>query len=148
MGMAIDVTTEVVVARPRAEVAAFMFDPANDAIWTTGVIECKPLQEGRLVPGAKVERKVKFMGRRFSYLYEVLDADADGFVEMQVNQPFPMRIRYELEDAAGGTVARIRARGDTTGFFKMAAPFVARMAKRSMTNDLETLKEYLEGSSG
>jgi hypothetical protein len=143
--MAIDVQVEVIVRRARAEVAEFMFDPKNDAIWTTGVVECRPRQEGRLRRGARVERVTKFLGRQFAYEYEVVDADELGFVEMKVDQPFPMRVRYELEEVPEGTRARIRASGDATGFFRMAAPFMSRMVRRNITNDLETLKEFLEG---
>lgn len=145
--MGIDIQTQVTIQRPPAEVAGFMFDPRNDAIWTTGVIECRPLTEGPLRAGSRVERVTKFLGRQFGYTYEVVDADGERFVEMRVEQPFPMQIRYELEDAPGGTLARIRARGDATGFFRMAAPFLGRMVRRNITNDLETMKEYLEGQA-
>ncbi len=144
--MAIDVQVEVLIRRARADVAAFMFDPTNDAIWTTGVVECRPRQDGRLRTGARVERVTKFLGRQFAYEYEVVDADELGFVEMKVEQPFPMRVRYELANVPDGTRARIRAQGDATGFFRMAAPFMTRMVRRNITNDLETLKEWLEAS--
>ena len=143
--MSIDVKPEVVIGRPRAEVAAFMFDPSNDAIWTGGVVESKPLQPGRLVKGALVDRVSKFIGRTFGYRYVVIDAAGDDFVVMKVEQPFPMQIRYQLDEAPGGTRASIRAQGDATGFFKMAAPLMAIMVRRNITNDLETLKAYLEG---
>jgi hypothetical protein len=148
--MAIDIATEVVIRRPRSEVAGFMFDPANEAIWTTGVVESKPFQEGRFRKGARVERVSKFLGKRLAYVYEIEDADADSFVAIRVQEPFPMRIRYELEDAAGGgTVARIRAAGEPGGFFgRVAAPLMSRMVKRNITSDLETLKEYLEADGG
>ena len=55
-----------------------------------------------------------------------------------------MRIRYELADANGSTVASIRAQGDATGFFRMAAPLLGRMVRRNIQHDLETLKGYLE----
>jgi hypothetical protein len=145
--MSVDVKPEVLIQRPRAEVAAFMFDPKNDALWTTGVVECTPLTPGRLRTGSKVERVTKFLGRRFGYTYEVTAAEGDTFVEMKVDEPFPMHIRYELQDAAGGTQVSIRARGDATGFFRLAAPFMSRMVKRNITNDLETLKEYLEAQA-
>jgi hypothetical protein len=142
--MAIDIVTEVRIRRPRAEVAEFMFDPRNDSLWTTGVVESRPLTEGRLRPGSRVDRVSKFLGRRFGYQYEVSAAEGDRSVEIRVAEPFPMQIRYELEDAAGGTLARIRASGEAEGFFKLAAPMMSRMVKRNITNDLETLKEYLE----
>lgn len=145
--MSIDIRAEVTIQRPRTAVAAYMFDPRNEAVWTTGVVESKPLTDGPMRKGTKVERVSKFMGRQFPYVYEVTDTDADSFVEIKVDNPFPMRIRYELSDAPEGTRASIRASGDATGFFKMAAPLMSRMVKRNIQNDLELLKEVLEAST-
>ena len=39
--MSIDVERQVLVKRARAEVAAYMFDPRNDAAWTTGVVDVR-----------------------------------------------------------------------------------------------------------
>src|SRR5688572_23641815 len=142
--MGIDVTTEVFIRRPRAEVARFMFDPRHDAVWTTGVVECHPQQEGLLRKGAKVERISKFLGRRLAYLIEVIDHEDERFVEMLTQEPFEMRVRYELVDAEGGTRVSIRAAGGGTGFFRLAAPLLGRMVRRSITNDLENLRELLD----
>lgn len=140
-----DIREQVTIARPRAEVAAYMFDPANDAAWTTGVLEANPRQPGRLRSGAKVERIVSFMGRRFGYEYEVVDAAGDEFVEMTVEKPFPMRIRYELVDEGDATRASIHATGDSSGFFRLAGPMVDPMVRRNIRADLEALKRTLEG---
>ena len=145
--MAIDIKTEVLIHRPRAAVAAFMFDPNNDATWTTGVIACRPLTDGPLRAGSRVERTVKFLGRQFAYTYDVVAAADARFVEMHVKDPFPMNVRYELEDADDGTLARICAAGEAGGFFKLAAPFMAKMVKRNITKDLALLKQCLERSA-
>lgn len=145
--MTVDVTCEVTIARPRREVARFMFDPRNDALWTQAVIECRPLGEGPLRAGSQVERVVKFLGRRMRYLIEVTDHGAERFVEMRVNDPFPMHIRYELADHQGGTQARIHCQGEGTGFFRMAGPLLSKMVKRSITSDLSNLKKHLEVSA-
>jgi hypothetical protein len=142
--MTVDVAPDIFIDRPRARVAAFMFEPKNDALWTTGVIECRPLTEGPLRTGSRVERVSKFLGRNFAYLVEVVDHEDARFVAMRVTEPFPMEIRYELEDEAGGTRARIRARGEATGFFRLAGPLLSRMVRRSIGNDLALLKECLE----
>ncbi len=142
--MGIDVQPEVLIRRPRAEVAAFMFEPRNDSIWTTGVVECRPLTGGPLRTGSRVERISRFLGRQFGYQYEVVAAEEGRSVELRVDEPFPMRIRYELEDVPGGTLARIHAQGDATGFFRMAAPLMAPMVRKNITRDLELLKAHLE----
>jgi len=142
--MAIDVKPEIVIHRPRAVVAAYMFDPRHDAEWTTGVISVRPLTDGPLRAGARVERTVKFLGRRFGYQYECVDAAPERFVELRVEQPFPMQVRYQLDDVPDGTLASIRARGEASGFFRVAAPLLSRMVRRNITRDLEQLKQILE----
>lgn len=145
--MAVDVSCEVMIQRPRAEVAGFMFDPRHDAVWTTGVVEAHPKQVGLLATGARVERVSKFLGRRLHYLIEVVDHGPNTFVEMHTAEPFEMRVRYELEDVEAGTRARIRASGEGTGFFRMAAPLLGRMVRRNIQNDLLALKEVLESGA-
>ena len=121
-----------------------MFEPRNDGAWTSGVIAVNPLTPGRLRVGSRVERTVKFLGKRFSYTYEVVDARDDSFVEMTVTQPFPMHVRYELEavDASTTTVA-IHARGDASGFYRWMSPIMNRMVRRNIRRDLAGLASAL-----
>lgn len=142
--MATDVRVEVRIPRARAAVAAYMFEPSNDATWTSGVIEVNPLTPGRLRIGSRVERTVKFLGKRFSYTYEVVDARDDSFVEMSVTQPFPMHVRYELDCVdASSTNAVIHARGDASGFYRWMSPIMNRMVKRNIRRDLNALARLL-----
>jgi hypothetical protein len=143
--MATDVRVELLVRRPRADVARFMFDPRNDAVWTTGIVACRPLTDGPLRRGTRVERTARFLGKQFDYEYEVTDADADRFVDMRVEQPFPMQIRYELADAPDGTLVAIHARGEARGFYRIASPLLNRMVRRSIRKDLELLRTKLAG---
>jgi hypothetical protein len=112
--MAVDVRPEVLVRRPRAEVAAFMFDPANDLRWTGGITSSRPARPGPLVEGATVERTASFLGRTFRYGYVVTGHQQDRLVEMKVDRPFPMLVRYELQDAPRGH-ARRHSRGRQPG---------------------------------
>ncbi|HEX2724632.1 MAG TPA: SRPBCC family protein [Beijerinckiaceae bacterium] len=142
--MAIDVEKTVLIRRGRADVAAYMFDPANDAAWTSGVVASRPLTGGLLQAGSRVERTTRFLGREFGYVYYVVDADKDRFVEIRVDKPFPMQARYQLDDATGGTRVRIRARGEAGGFFRLAGPLLALMVGRSIAADLDNLRRELE----
>lgn len=143
--MAIDVSVELVIKRPLADVANYMFDPSHDAEWTTGVVESKPLAKGHLRPGMRVRRTVQFVGRRMDYEYKVIAAD-ESFVEMKVDKPFPMHIRYELEEAPKGTVTRIHAKGDPGSFINIAGPVLKVMVKRNIKADLKALQKHLESS--
>lgn len=142
--MATDVRVELRIARSRADIAAYMFEPGNDAAWTSGVVAVNPLTPGRLRIGSRVERTVKFLGKRFSYTYEVVDARDDSFVEMTVAQPFPMQVRYELDAAdAGSTNVAIHARGDASGFYRWMSPIMNRMVRRNIRRDLNALASVL-----
>ncbi|WP_373046882.1 hypothetical protein [Vulgatibacter sp.] len=44
--MGIDVHPAVLIRRPRADVAALMFDPRHEARWTKGVVSSRPLHPG------------------------------------------------------------------------------------------------------
>ena len=142
--MTVDVRPSVVVHRPRAEVAAFMFDPANDLRWTGGITASTPARPGPLVEGATVERTARFLGRRFTYGYVVTRHEPERLVELEVDRPFPMLIRYELADHSDGTLVSIRATGTPGRFYGWATPLLARQVRRNITADLGRLRDCLE----
>jgi hypothetical protein len=64
--MTVNVRPAVLVHRSRDDVAAFMFDPANDLRWTGGIQSSRPAQQGPLVARSTVERTARFLGRTFT----------------------------------------------------------------------------------
>jgi len=142
--MAVDVRPSVTIHRPRHEVAAFMFDPANDLRWTGGITSSEPARPGTLAEGSTVARTAKFLGRTFAYGYVVTRHEPDRLVELKVDRPFPMIVRYELADDGADTEVAIRASGTPGGFFGWATPLLARQVRRSITADLERLRGCLE----
>jgi Polyketide cyclase / dehydrase and lipid transport len=139
-----DVRPTVLVHRPRAEVAAFMFDPANDLRWTGGITSSRPDQPGPLREGATVVRTAKFLGRTFDYGYVVTRHEPDRMVELKVERPFPMLVRYELGDTDAGTSIAIHAVGTPGRFFGPITPLMARQVRKSITADLGRLRSCLE----
>jgi hypothetical protein len=121
-----------------------MFDPANDLRWTGGITDSRPAQPGPLVPGATVERTARFLGRTFTYGYVVTAQEPDRLLEMRVDRPFPMLVRYELDDRDGETVAAIRATGSPGRFFGWATPLMRRQVHKSIAADLGRLRDCLE----
>jgi Polyketide cyclase / dehydrase and lipid transport len=142
--MTVDVRPVTVIARPRSEVAAFMFDPANDSRWTGGITDSRPAQPGPLREGATVERDARFLGRTFTYGYVVTAHEPSRLVQMQVERPFPMTVRYELADHRDGTEVAIRASGSPGRFFGWATPLMSRMVRRNIAGDLRRLRACLE----
>lgn len=142
--MAVDVRPTILIRRPRREVAGVMFDPAHDTEWTGGITDSRPAQPGPLREGSVVERDAKFLGRRFTYGYVVTAYEPDILVEMKVDRPFPMLVRYELSDHPDGTQTAIHSTGSPGRFFGWATPLMARMVHKNISADLQRLKERVE----
>jgi Polyketide cyclase / dehydrase and lipid transport len=140
----VDVRPSVLVHRSPAEVAAFMFDPANDLRWTGGITASTPERPGPLVEGATVVRTARFLGRRFTYGYVVTRHEPDRLVELKVDRPFAMTVRYELDEQPDGTLVTIHATGTPGRFFGWATPLLARQVHRNIAADLGRLRDCLE----
>jgi uncharacterized membrane protein len=145
----VDVVARVEIRRPRAQVAAYMTDPANDPAWIGGVREVRMQTPPPLRTGSRVARVAGFLGRRVEYVNEVVELDPGRVLDMRsVKAPFPMRVTYSFEDApAGGgasTVVRNRVRGEPGGFFALFGPLLAPLVRRSVQRDLERLRDVLE----
>lgn len=142
--MAVAVKPSVLVHRSPAEVAAFMFDPVNDLRWTGGITSSTPAQPGPLVEGATVARTARFLGRTFAYAYVVTRHEPDRLVELRVDRPFPMTVRYDLDEHPDGTLVSIHATGTPGRFFRWATPLMARQVRKSIAADLARLRDCLE----
>jgi uncharacterized protein YndB with AHSA1/START domain len=142
----VDITAEVRVERPPAEVAAYMTDPANDPEWIGGLREARLQGDPPVRPGSRVARVASFLGRRVEYVNEVVALDAEHLDMRSVVAPFPMHITYSFGPDGGGTgtIVRNRVRGDAKGF-AFVGPLLAPMVRRSVQKDLERLREVLEG---
>ena len=146
--MGVDISSEIMIRRPREEVAAFATDPGNDPTWIGGIVEAKKVTDGPLGVATKIARVASFLGRRMHYAPEVVEYEMHALVVMSTDQPFPMTIRYEFADSEGGTKMTIQVQGEGSGFFSVAAPLLAMMVKRNVSKDLERLKELLEMAEG
>jgi hypothetical protein len=141
----IDITAEVHVRRPSADVAAYMTDPANDPEWIGGVREARLEGPPPLRPGSRVARVAGFLGRRVDYVNEVVALDDQHLDMRSVVAPFPMHITYSFPPAGdGATTVRNRVRGAPGGFFALFGPLLAPMVRRSVQKDLERLRDVLE----
>jgi uncharacterized membrane protein len=145
-----DVTVERDIARPREEVASYASDWRNDPSWITALTDVRLVTDGPFGVGSQVARVAAFLGKRIEYVNEVVEWERGVRLAMRsVKAPFPMTVAYEFEDAAGGgTLMRIRAGGDATGFYRVAGPLLNLQVRRGISRDLDRLKELLEASRG
>jgi hypothetical protein len=142
-----DVTVETLIRRTREDVAAYAMNPDNDRSWIGALTEVNVLTEGPIGQGTRVERVAQFLGRRIEYVNEIVEYAPPVRLRMQsVKAPFPMKVDYELDEAEGDTLVRIRTEGNASGFYKLAGPLLERAVRKGITADLKRLKAILEQS--
>ena len=141
-----DVETEIEIARPRAEVAAYATEPDNATAWYENIESVEWKSPRPLAVGTRVAFVARFLGRQLAYTYEVRELVSDErFVMSTAEGPFPMETTYTWQDAPdGGTRMTLRNRGAPAGFSRLAAPFMARAVRRANEKDLRRLKALLE----
>jgi hypothetical protein len=145
--MAVDVQTEIEIARPRPEVAAYAADVDNATEWYENIKAVEWKTPPPLAVGSRVEFVAQFLGRRLVYTYEVVELVPGERLVMRTAQgPFPMETTYGWADAgADATRMTLRNRGEPAGFAKLAGPLMARAMHRANTKDLARIKRILEG---
>jgi uncharacterized membrane protein len=144
--MAVDVISEITIARPRAEVAAYAADPDNTTAWYENIKSIDWESPPPLTVGSRLAFVARFLGRRLAYTYEIVDlVPGERFVMRTAQGPFPMETTYTWHDAGGGaTRMTLRNRGEPAGFAKLTAPMIAAAMRRANRKDLERLKQILE----
>lgn len=145
--MPVDVLTETLIQRPRAEVAAFVAEPSNAPVWYVNIKSATWETAPPLAVGSKVAFTAHFLGRKLEYTYEITEhRPGEKLVMRTAEGPFPMETTYTWEDAgAGGTRMTLRNRGEPSGFARIAAPMMTGAMRRANTKDLARLKGILEG---
>ncbi len=144
--MPVDVVTEIEIARPRSEVAAYAIDPDHVPAWYVNIESVAWQTPPPLSVGSRVAFVARFLGRRLSYTYEIVELVADTRLVMRTAEgPFPMETTY-LWDAIDERHTRmtLRNRGEPKGFSKLVAPFMASAMRRANQKDLACLKRLLE----
>jgi uncharacterized membrane protein len=142
----VDVLTEIEIARPRADVAAFAADPGNATAWYRNIKSVEWETQPPAVVGSRIRFVAQFLGRTLEYTYAVRELEPGRRFVMSTEQgPFPMETTYSWDDApGGGTRMTLRNRGEPSGFASVTAPLMARAMRRANQGDLRRLKELLE----
>lgn len=144
--MKVDVSTQIDIGRPRAEVAAYAADPDNATSWYENIRSVEWETARPPAVGSRVAFVARFLGRTLAYTYEITElVPGERLVMSTAQGPFPMETTYTWEDSAGGgTRMTLRNRGEPGGFKAVAAPLMVRAMRRANEKDLRRLKELLE----
>ncbi|MBA2379306.1 MAG: SRPBCC family protein [Blastocatellia bacterium] len=144
--MSVDSKAEIRIERPKGIVAAFIFDPKNDPLWIVGVNKCFPQTAGLMAKGSKFERNGTLVGKGYSTTYLVVRDEPGEFVEMTAEDPFQMKIRYDLAEDGDSTSVRIRLQAFGDLNLQRSASAVEKAVTESLNADLKKLKSYIENN--
>lgn len=142
----IEVSSDVVIARPAADVFAFVADAENNPRWQQGMRSCRWTSEGPIGVGATYEQHASFLGRAMESTFEVAAFEPGRSITITTTaSTFPITVTRTVEPL-GDTTSRVRAevRGDASGIFRLASPLMRWMVQRSVRADYRRLKALLE----
>ena len=141
-----DVSTEIVIRRPREEVAEWSADPARAPLWYKNIKRVEWETEPPLRRGSRIAFTAEFMSRQLKYTYEAVEyVPGERLVMRSSDGPMPMETIYEWIDAGDGrTRMRLRTHGSPAGFARLLSPFRPFFIRRENLKDLRRLKAILE----
>jgi uncharacterized protein YndB with AHSA1/START domain len=143
--MPVDVTTEIVIARPCEQVAAYAGDPTNAPQWYANITSVRGQTPPPVGVGSRMDFVARFLGRTLAYTYEVVECDPHRLVMRTAQGPFPMETTYTWRpESASSTRMTLRNRGEPAGFAKVAGPMMAAAIRRANEKDLARLKQIVE----
>src|SRR4030095_15372121 len=142
--MSVDAKAEIVIERPRSEVAKIMFDPKCDKLWISGLTNVFPLSSGLLKTGTRGNRDGSFHRRQYSAEVLVIKDEPEKMLEFSSDEPFELRTKYELEDVDDGTRVKLRIQGIVEHQYKMPPAVFTKLVRESLQEDLKKLKRHAE----
>jgi uncharacterized protein YndB with AHSA1/START domain len=136
---------EIVIARPPAEVFAYLADLRHLPEWQGSVEEVRPAGDAPLRQGARFAEVRRVAGRRVESTLEVETHDPGRELTVRVvSGPVRGSIRHLFEETGDGTRLRIVGTLAGGGLRGLAGPLLERAARREAEADLRRLKQLLE----
>jgi uncharacterized protein YndB with AHSA1/START domain len=138
-----EASNTVQIARPAADVFAFLADGTTNTQWRAGVTDIS-LKSGS-GDGAVYEQGVKGpFGRRVPADYEITAYEPDRHIGFRaIAGPVRPEGSYELEPSDGGTRLTFTLSCSPSGFAKVMTPMVAK-TMRAEVAQLDRLRTILE----
>jgi uncharacterized protein YndB with AHSA1/START domain len=144
----IQFTVGTEIARPPAEVFAYVTDPAKLATWQTNTISAVAESDQPVGLGTRVREVHRAPGgKQLASLVEVSEYEPDRvFALRMLEGALPIHARITLEPTKVGTRVQLDAHGQPSGPTRLAQPLVRLTLKRQFAGYCTTLKQVLENA--
>jgi carbon monoxide dehydrogenase subunit G len=128
------------IARPPAEVYAYLADPTHLPEWQQDVEEVRDAPGGPLGAGGSFTEVRSFLGKRAESTLEVTVAEPGKELSLTtVSGPVHVSIRHRLEPAGDGTRVLVEAEADAGKLLGLGGPLLRKAAERRARGDFERL---------
>jgi carbon monoxide dehydrogenase subunit G len=131
------------VMRSPADVWEFLMEPANYALWMSGVTDVSTTNGMNL--GSEVTFTSIGLGKQLTLKAVVTDNDGSRhFSAKNVQGPVTFETRYSLSEFEGGTRVDIINKVDTHVVFRLAESVLQSVSDSKNESDLRSLKAIME----
>ena len=135
------------IKRPVEEVFAVISDASKDATWVSGASETTKTSDGPIGVGTTWHGTGKFLGRQIEVDVIYTEFEPNRKFAFDMTGPFPATMVFTFETEADGTRVTQVVDAEPGGFFKLAGPLLVAASKRQFQNDLNNLRDLMEGDA-
>ena len=140
-----EVEVSVDIARPLAEVFAYITHFPNNTQWQMGVKSAEITSTGEFGIGSTYTQISQFIGRDIVFHFEVIEFEPNRRIRFKTTSgTFPVDIVRAVEPIDNETRVTAIIGGDAGGIFRLAAPLLDWMTRRQIEADYQRLKAILE----
>ncbi|HET9014921.1 MAG TPA: SRPBCC family protein [Thermomicrobiaceae bacterium] len=136
----------VTIARPAAEVFAYMTSLANLPTWQEAIVVATPTSTGPQGVGSTYSATARVMGRELDGSGEIVAWDPPRSYTLKTTSgPLLLTVTMTLTPEGTGTRVDAVSEGQARGVLRFAGPGIEAILQRQAQQDLESLKSVLEG---
>jgi carbon monoxide dehydrogenase subunit G len=138
-------TNSITIERTPHDVFAFVSNLENVPKWNYAIVETRKASEGPVTVGT-MYRQVRSLPSRSEETLQVTEFEPDRrFAVAGGLGPLEGTLTYELEEVGGSTRLTNSADVQARGIAKLAAPIASSRVRGAVAENLEALKQLLEG---
>lgn len=141
--MTVDFKHTVEIARPAADVFAYIADAENNPKWQNGMVSCTWTSDEKLLKGATIAQEARFLGRAIVTTFVVTDYQPGRSISIEsIVSTFPIQVTRSVESTGAGCVVTAHVRGQPSGLLKLFSGMVPKAVRK----DYDALKVLLESA--